>query len=56
MEENAQKSLRQTVGDVAIPNNLGRTIHARFAAIGGVERGLPRRGPMRAARFLTPAR
>ncbi|CEJ10518.1 hypothetical protein BN1110_00794 [bacterium YEK0313] len=47
MEEEAREILRQAVGNVAAPANLGRTIHARFAALGGVEIELPPRGPMR---------
>lgn len=47
MEEEAREILRQAVGGVTAPRNLGQAIHARFAAIGGVELELPVRGPMR---------
>jgi plasmid stability protein len=46
MEEEAREILRQAVG-AAAPKNLGQAIHARFAAIGGVELALPERGQMR---------
>ncbi len=39
--------LRQAVGTPPPSKNLGRTIHARFAAIGGVELDLPPREVMR---------
>ncbi len=47
MEEEAREILRQAVGGVTAPTNLGQAIHARFAALGGVELALPVRGPMR---------
>ncbi len=47
MEEEAREILRQAVGAADTPRNLGQAIHARFAAIGGVELELPKRGPMR---------
>ena len=47
MEEEARDILRRTVGEAPPPKNLGRAIHARFAALGGVELELPARGPMR---------
>ena len=47
MEEEAREILRHTVGVASHPKNLGRTIHARFAALGGVDLELPERGPMR---------
>lgn len=47
MEEEAREILRQAVGATDMPRNLGQAIHARFAAIGGVELELPKRGPMR---------
>jgi len=47
MEEEARDILRRTVGEVPPPKDLGRAIHARFAALGGVELELPERGPMR---------
>ncbi len=45
MEEEVREILRQTVG--TSPKDLGRAIHARFAALGGVELELPERGPRR---------
>ncbi len=47
MEEEVREILRQAVGKAAPPKDLGRAIHARFAALGGVELALPVRGPMR---------
>ena len=47
MEEEAREILRQAVGATDMPRNLGQAILARFAAIGGVELELPKRGPMR---------
>ena len=47
MEEEARAILRQGVSDPAPPQDLGRAIHARFAALGGVELEVPERGPMR---------
>lgn len=47
MEEEAREILRQVVGNASVSKDLGQTIHARFAAIGGVELDLPTRGPMR---------
>ncbi|MDE0385790.1 MAG: plasmid stabilization protein [Defluviicoccus sp.] len=47
MEEEARDILRRAVGEPAPPQDLGRAIHARFAALGGVELELPERGPMR---------
>ena len=46
MEEEARDILRRSVGEAPPPKDLGRAIHARFAALGGVELELPR-GPMR---------
>ena len=46
MEEEARDILGRSVGE-APPKDLGRAIHARFAALGGVELELPERGPMR---------
>ncbi|HEY8247675.1 MAG TPA: plasmid stabilization protein [Hyphomicrobium sp.] len=46
MEEEAREILRRAISDVIAPKNLGQAIHARFAAIGGVEMELPARGPM----------
>lgn len=47
MEEEARDILRHTVGEALPPKDLGRSIHARCAALGGVELELPERGPMR---------
>ena len=47
MEEEAREILRVAVGEPRPPVDLGRAIHARFAALGGVELTLPERGPMR---------
>jgi plasmid stability protein len=47
MEEEAREILRTAVGGANAPKNLGQVIHARFAAVGGVELELPARGPMR---------
>ena len=47
MEEEARNILRHAVGEAPPPKDLGRAIHARFAALGGVELELPQRGPMR---------
>ena len=47
MEEEARDILRRTVGEAPPPKDLGRAIHARFAALGGVELELPARRPMR---------
>ncbi len=47
MEEEARDILRRTVGEALPPEDLGRAIHARFAALGGVDLELPERSPMR---------
>ena len=47
MEEEARDILRQVVGLHIAPRNLGQTIHARFAALGGVDLPPAQRGPMR---------
>jgi plasmid stability protein len=49
MEEEVREILRQAVGGTVAPRDLGRAIHDRFAAIGGVELELPARDPMREA-------
>ena len=47
MEEEARDILRQVVGQPGAPRNLGQAIHARFAALGGVDLALSVRPPMR---------
>ncbi|WP_425293390.1 FitA-like ribbon-helix-helix domain-containing protein [Methylosinus sporium] len=47
MEEEAREILRRAIGGIIAPKNLGHAIHARFAAIGGVDLELPARGLMR---------
>jgi len=47
IEEEARDILRRAAGETPPPRNLGRAIHARFAALGGVDLELPERGPMR---------
>lgn len=47
MEEEVREILREAVGEAPAAPDLGRAIHARFAALGGVELELPARGPMR---------
>ena len=46
MEAEAREILRQAIGRRAPPENLGETIHRRFAAMGGVDLDLPPREPM----------
>lgn len=47
MEEEVREILRTVVGPSPAPTDLGRSIHARFAALGGVELELPPRAAMR---------
>ena len=47
MEEEVRDILGRSVGPPPPPKDLGRAIHARFAALGGVDLELPERGPMR---------
>ena len=47
MEEEARDILRQVVGQPSAPKNLGEAIHARFAAVGGIDLPPVQRGPMR---------
>ena len=47
MEEEARDILRQVVGQPNAPRNLGEAIHARFAALGGVDLAPVQRGSMR---------
>jgi len=49
MEEEARDILRQVVGQPNAPRNLGLAIHARFAALGGLELPPTKRGPMRSS-------
>ena len=49
MEEEARDILRRVVGQASAPRNLGQAIHARFAALGGVDLAQPVRTPMRAS-------
>jgi plasmid stability protein len=49
MEEEARDILRQVVGQPSAPRNLGQVIHARFAALGGIDLATTQRGPMRPA-------
>ena len=46
MEEEAREILRQAIGNPVTSDNLGETIHRRFAALGGVELDRPPREPM----------
>ena len=47
MEAEVREILRQAVGHLSAPRNLGQSIHARFAAIGGVDLPTATRSPMR---------
>jgi antitoxin FitA len=47
MEEEVREILRLALGNGGPPRDLGRAIHQRFAAVGGVELQLPPRDPMR---------
>jgi plasmid stability protein len=47
MEEEAREIIRQAVGQPWPRENLGRAIHERFAAIGGIDLEVPERTPMR---------
>lgn len=47
MEEEARDILRQVVGRPTPPRNLGQAIHARFAALGGIDLPPTPRSPMR---------
>lgn len=52
MEEEARDILRQVVGQPGAPRNLGQSIHARFAALGGVNLPPAKRTSMRPAADL----
>ena len=45
--ERGRRSISDHMVGAPPPADLGRAIHARFAALGGVELELPERGPMR---------
>jgi len=47
MEEEARDILRQVVGQPSALKNLGRAIHARFAAVGGIDLPATERSAMR---------
>lgn len=47
MEEEVREILRQAVGMPIAPRDLGQSIHARLAALGGVEVDRQERGPGR---------
>ena len=48
MEAEARDILRRSLSEApSPPKDLARAIHARSAAVGGVELQLPERGPMR---------
>ncbi|MFG6083634.1 plasmid stabilization protein [Paracoccus litorisediminis] len=47
MEDEVRHILRIAVGRSPTPNNLGSAIHARFAALGGIDLDLPKRDAMR---------
>lgn len=47
MEEEARDILRQVVGQPSAPKNLGEAIHARFAAVGGIDLAPTKRSAMR---------
>jgi plasmid stability protein len=47
MEEEARDILRRVVGQPSSPKNLGQAINARFAAVGGIDLALTKRGSMR---------
>ena len=52
MEEEVRTILRNVLAQPPAPGGLGSRIHARFAAMGGVELDLPSRSqPARAANF-----
>ena len=50
MEEEVREILRQALGMPSPLQNLGQSIHARFAALGGVELSPVQREPIRAVR------
>ena len=46
MEEEVRQILRAAVYETTSQTNLGKAIHRRFAALGGVDLQLPEREPM----------
>ncbi len=50
MEEEVREILRHAVSPPSAPQNLGQSIHKRFAVIGGVEISPIQREPSRAVR------
>jgi len=50
MEAEMREILRHAVSPPSAPQNLGQSIHERFAAIGGVELSPVQREPSRAVR------
>ena len=52
MEEEVRSILRAVLTQPAAPRSLGSRIHARFAALGGIDMALPERSDLpRAANF-----
>ena len=47
MEEEVRQILRRSISEPCAPKNLGKAIHDRFQAIGGVDLDLPERAPIR---------
>jgi antitoxin FitA len=48
MEEEARNILREALdAEIALPRNLAKAVHDRFAALGGVELECQAREPMR---------
>ena len=46
LQEEVHDILRRGIRNKAYPRKIGTSIHRRFAAIGGVDLELPKRGPM----------
>jgi plasmid stability protein len=52
MEQEARELLEAGLAQAdAAPTDLGKAIHRRFAALGGVDLKIPPRGPIRAPRI-----
>lgn len=49
MEEEVREILRQALGPPSVPRNLGKSIHARFAELGGIDFAGNARTQMRVA-------